>query len=198
MIDRRRAFDHTHPLGEPATRPLSRLCRRLALSLLLAGNDPAASSPVGLRPIPRCARDQHCVLSCALGLVAPDTRTAAPSDVFNRGIKDDHPRAGPHPAHPPRGCKKHWGGPACFLSAWTIRWREPRRPPHHPVLPIEHWLRIDPGVAGRPSGRRGWLVWRGGGCRAEARPTPDLRPTSTRPPPDLHPTYRPMDYPGSF
>jgi hypothetical protein len=52
---------------------------------------------VVLRPIPRCARDQHCVLSCALRAgrsslqgttlrcrrFAPDTCLVRPSDAFN-------------------------------------------------------------------------------------------------------------------
>ena len=52
---------------------------------------------VGLGPIPRFARDQHCVLSCALRAgrsslqgttlrrrrFAPDTRLVRPSDAFN-------------------------------------------------------------------------------------------------------------------
>ena len=40
---------------------------------------------VGLRPIPRFAQDQHCVLSCALRRrrFAPDTCLVRPSDAFN-------------------------------------------------------------------------------------------------------------------
>jgi len=55
---------------------------------------------VVLRPIPRCARDQHCVLSCTLRAgrsslqgatlrrrrFAPDTRLDRPSVVFNCGF----------------------------------------------------------------------------------------------------------------
>ncbi len=35
------AFDHAHPLGEPATRPIARLANRLAALLLLAESDHA-------------------------------------------------------------------------------------------------------------------------------------------------------------
>lgn len=38
------AFDGTHRLSGPATRPSARLARRLAALLLLAGDGPAASS----------------------------------------------------------------------------------------------------------------------------------------------------------
>jgi len=55
---------------------------------------------VGLRPIPRCARDQHFVLSCALRAgrsslqgatlrrrrFVPDTRLDRPSGAFNWGF----------------------------------------------------------------------------------------------------------------
>ncbi|MDP2788010.1 MAG: hypothetical protein Q8O79_08045, partial [Pseudomonadota bacterium] len=44
------AFDGVHHLGDVATRQIARLPGRLAALLLLAGNDPAASSRLASRP----------------------------------------------------------------------------------------------------------------------------------------------------
>jgi hypothetical protein len=69
----------------------------VAVFMLTRKVSPLRARFVGLRPIPRCARDQHCVLSCALRAgrsslqgttlrrrrFAPDTRLVRPSDAFN-------------------------------------------------------------------------------------------------------------------
>ena len=63
------AFDHAHHLGEPATRPITGLPRRLAALLLLAGNDHARR-----RALPAGVAGPH-------------------SGAFNKGIKVKPSRA---------------------------------------------------------------------------------------------------------
>lgn len=64
------AFTHANPTGEAATYPIARLARCLAALLLVAGNNPAASS----RLARQCARRTlRCIQLRFLGLTESST-----------------------------------------------------------------------------------------------------------------------------